>query len=149
MVAIPKAAVPCSRHGVSLGECRIYLARNNAAVKILGWPLLLLLAGCLGSYNRPIQLVSFVGPSYPETARLQKVEGTVIVRYDVTVEGVVHNVRVASAEPPGVFDDAALAAVRRWRYNAPILDGERQPVRNMESRVTFVLGNTEQYDEYE
>ena len=148
MVAIPEAAVPCSRYR-ALGECRIYLTGTIAAVKILGCALLLLLAGCLGSYNRPIQLISCVGPSYPETARLQKVEGIVIVRYDVTVEGVVHNVRVASAEPPGVFDDAALAAVSRWRYNAPILDGERQAVRNMESRVSFVLGNTEQYDEYE
>ncbi|MCZ6642764.1 MAG: energy transducer TonB [Gammaproteobacteria bacterium] len=112
------------------------------------WILLFLLAGCLGSYNRPIQLISFSGPSYPETARQQKVEGFVIVRYDVTVSGVVHNVRVVSAEPPGIFDEAALATIRSWKYKAPILDGEPQPVTNMESRVEFQLGNSEQYDDF-
>ncbi len=109
---------------------------------------LLLLAGCLGTYNRPIQLISFDGPEYPESARLEKVEGFVVVRYDVTVGGVVHNVRVADADPPGIFDEAALAAVGGWRYKAPILDGEPQPVHDIESRVEFELGNTDRYDDF-
>ncbi len=117
-------------------------------MKIIRWLSLLLLAGCLGSYNRPIQLISFDGPRYPETAQLQKVEGFVVLRYDVTVEGVVHNVRVASSEPPGVFDEAALATIRTWKYRAPILDGESQPVRNLESRITFELGDTKKYDDF-
>ena len=117
-------------------------------MKIISWLSLALLAGCLGSYNRPIQLISFAGPSYPEAARLQKIEGFVIVRYDVTVDGIVHNVRVAISEPPGIFDDAALATIRTWKYKAPILDGESQPVRNMESRIIFELGNTERYDDF-
>ncbi len=117
-------------------------------MKVGRWILLLLLAGCLGSYNRPIQLISFSGPSYPEAARQRKVEGFVIVRYDVTVDGVVQNVRVVAAEPAGIFDEAALATLRTWRYKAPILDGEPRPVRNMESRVVFELGNSEQYDDF-
>ena len=112
------------------------------------WISLCLLAGCLGTYNRPIQLVSFEGPSYPEAARTQKIEGFVVVRYDVTVDGVVHNLRVAESVPPGIFDEAALATVGGWRYKAPILDGISQAVRNMESRVAFELGNPDQYDEF-
>ena len=112
------------------------------------WLSVFLLAGCLGTYNRPIQLIAFEGPSYPETARAQKIEGFVVLRYDVTVDGVVHNVRVAESEPPGIFDDSALKTVRGWRYKAPILDGVSQPVRNMESRVVFELGNADQYDDF-
>ena len=137
MVATPKAGVPCSGYEVESGRMKLILGLS-----------LLLLVGCLGSYNRPIQPISFGGEvPYPEAARLQKIEGFVIVRYDVTVEGIVHNVRVAEAVPPGVFDEAAIATVRGWKYKAPILDGVPQPVRDMESRVAFELGNTEQYDD--
>jgi protein TonB len=42
--------------------------------------------------------------------------------------------RVVSANPPGVFDDAALRAIEKWRYQ-PKLDAGR-PV---ESRLRFTF----------
>ena len=39
------------------------------------------------------------------------------------VEGKTQNVRVESSEPPGVFDKAAMSAVRRWRYEPASIDG--------------------------
>ena len=73
--------------------------------------------GCAASQNRPMQLVSGSGPIYPVAAKAERIEGSVVVRYGVSVDGRVINARVESAEPEGIFEDAALTAVRSWRYN--------------------------------
>ena len=106
------------------------------------------LAGCLASQNRPLQLVSGGGPSYPAAARADGVEGFVVIRYDVTVQGRVSNAQVVRAEPPEVFDDAALKAVRSWVFNPPLVDGEPQREVGRESTVTFKLGSGNEYDDY-
>lgn len=43
-------------------------------------------------------------------------EGFVIVSIEVTEEGRVGSVAVLESSPRGVFDDAALAAVKKWQY---------------------------------
>ncbi len=105
-------------------------------------------AGCLGTHNRPIQLISGAGPVYPVEARASGIEGDVVVRYDVASDGRVINARVDSATPPGVFDEAALTAVRAWRYNPKIVDGVPQTVRNILSTVRFRLDDGDVYDAY-
>ncbi len=107
-----------------------------------------LLAGCLGSQNRPLQLVSGAGPTYPTDARSAGIEGEVVVRYDVSAQGQVVNARVDSAEPPGVFDQAALATVRSWKFKAQVKNGEPQTVENILSRVLFRLDDQDAYDGY-
>ena len=109
--------------------------------------MLVSLSAC-AAQNRPLQLISGQGPLYPAVARADGVEGSVTIRYDVTVEGVVTNARVVASTPRGVFDEAALAAVRSWRFNAPMLAGEPQPARNRESTLEFRLGGTDEYDNY-
>lgn len=104
-----------------------------------------LLAGCLGSTNRPLQLLSGAGPIYPAQARADGVEGEVVVRYAVSEEGLVVNPTVVSAEPPGIFDVAALTAVASWRYSAPIHDGLRVAVPEVRSVVRFRLDQTLDY----
>jgi protein TonB len=59
-----------------------------------------------------------VNPQYPPSAAEKGVEGFVEVSFTVTALGLVENAIVTSAEPPGVFERAALAAITRWRYGA-------------------------------
>lgn len=108
----------------------------------------LTLSGCLTNPNRGLQLVGGAGPSYPQAAKEQGIEGEVEVTYDVSVEGQVENARVTSSTPPGVFDDAALAAVRSWRFNPPYVDGVAQRASARRSTVTFKLDAGDQYDHY-
>ena len=103
----------------------------------------LLLASCLGGYNRPMQLVHDIGPKYPPAAKADRIEGEVVVRYDITIDGIVHNVSVVDADPPGVFDQAATSAVQQWRYRAPILDGVPIAVTGVVSTLKFRLGDGE------
>jgi len=106
------------------------------------------LSAC-ASGSRPLQLLSGAGPIYPSEARAAGVEGRVVVAYDVTVDGRVINARVVQAEPPGIFDAAALTAVRSWRFNAPREAGRPVAAFNRESEVRFSLEGTSKYDQYD
>jgi TonB family protein len=59
-----------------------------------------------------------IAPSYPAAAQARGLEGFVTVQFAVTEYGTVENASVAESAPAGVFDQAALAAIRRWRYPA-------------------------------
>ena len=120
-----------------------HLSSPLAILVVLG-----ILAGCAGSQNRPMQLVSGSGPTYPPLAKAERIEGAVVVRYGVSADGRVINARVDSAEPEGVFEDAALAAVRSWRYNPALKDGEPVAVENVVSTVRFELSANDRYRDY-
>ena len=107
-----------------------------------------LAAGCSSNQNRPMQLLSGSGPVYPPLAKAEGVEGQVVVRYGVSLDGRVINARVDSAEPAGVFEEAALTAVRSWRYNPALRDGEPVAVENIVSTVRFRLAGGDDYDDY-
>lgn len=116
-------------------------------LRLAALALLIGAVGCAGG-NRPLQLVSGTGAVYPPTARSAGIEGHVVVRYDVDVEGRVRNARVVSASPPDVFDEAALQAVSRWRFRAPERGGEPQPVSGLESRLEFTLRGGDAYADF-
>jgi TonB family protein len=85
-----------------------------------------------------------VVPQYPEAARAQGIEGRVEVNFTVNSSGAVEAPTVTASSPEGVFDQAALAAVSRWRY-API--AEDAPARNVSEVLTFALeGNADRAD---
>jgi len=105
------------------------------------------LNGC-ASKNRPLQLIKGAGPTYPSDAKSQGVEGEVVVRYDVTTSGVVVNAYVVASSPPHLFDEAALVAVRSWKFNPTQENGEMRSTEGIESKVVFRLQGTQKYDGY-
>ena len=58
-----------------------------------------------------------VEPHYPAKARIHGVEGWVLLQYDINSTGFVENVRVLDAQPLGVFEQEAVLALQRWKYN--------------------------------
>jgi len=54
----------------------------------------------------------------------------------VRSDGTTGDITVVSAEPAGFFEDAALTAVRKWRYDPVIRDG--RPVdQRVRIRIRF------------
>lgn len=63
-------------------------------------------------------------PRYPYQAARRGIEGWVRVSFRVTETGTVEDVVVLESEPPGVFDQAAIKAVYRWRFKPRIVNGK-------------------------
>jgi TonB family protein len=72
---------------------------------------------------REAKLIRRVNPDYPSAARKESITGSVDLEVTVSSEGVVENVSVVQASPPGLFDKSALIAVRKWKYDPRFVDG--------------------------
>lgn len=80
-----------------------------------------------------------VNPQYPARAMQRGIEGWVHLAFTITTAGTTTDIAVVDAEPANVFEDAAIAAVRRYKYK-PKLDGG-QPVERpgVEVMLSFKL----------
>lgn len=68
-------------------------------------------------------------PVYPDQARIEGLEGYVEVEFEVGADGRVTHAQVTLAMPRGEFEQAALAAVRRWRLPPGTASGPRSTRR--------------------
>jgi len=78
-----------------------------------------------GDMVRPVLLVK-VDPSYPQVARRAGLGGRVTVRAVIAPDGSVESVEVFASTNP-LFNEAAVDAVRKWRYRPALMSG--RPVR--------------------
>jgi protein TonB len=81
-------------------------------------------------------LLNKVQPQYPVAARLTHLAGTVRLHAIIGKDGRVRNVEVLSGNP--ILAQAALAAVREWRYRPTELNHEIVEVET-EITVNFIL----------
>jgi protein TonB len=80
--------------------------------------------------------VKDVPPLYPPVAVAARVSGLVVIEAVITKEGAVRDARILRSVP--LLDQAALAAVRQWRYTPTRLNGVPVEVV-MTVTVTFTL----------
>ena len=69
--------------------------------------------------NTVPRLISQPQPAYPQRALEAEREGVVRLRVTIAPDGSVADATVIDARPSGWFENAAIGAVRRWRYEAP------------------------------
>jgi protein TonB len=62
-------------------------------------------------------------PDYPAVARNRGIQGHVILRVDVSATGLPLEVTVTSTSGHAILDEAAIKAVRRWRFNPATQSG--------------------------
>ena len=77
-----------------------------------------------------------VAPVYPPEALTAGVEGIVVLKATIGPTGEVTDVEVRRSVP--LLDEAAMAAVREWRYAPVLVDGDPVPVQLTVS-VDFTL----------
>lgn len=77
----------------------------------------------------PPRLLVGADPVYPPRARARQQEGAVTLEFVVRENGEIADIGVASSHPGEIFVDAALDAVRRWRFSPGTLRGEPVSVR--------------------
>jgi TonB family protein len=80
-----------------------------------------------------------IPPDYPPEALASRTEGWVRIEFTISTNGSVRDAAVIAAEPPGVFDEAALRAISRWRYNPRIVNGIAVERSGVQTEIRFAL----------
>jgi protein TonB len=88
-----------------------------------------------GQIKEPRKLKN-VDPMYPDLARVARVQGVVVLECLISPQGKVTDVKVLSSI--ALLDQAAIDAVRQWRYTPTLLNGVPVPVI-MTVKVNFQL----------
>jgi len=93
-----------------------------------------------GSDRDVIPLVR-INPDYPPRALSRGIEGWVKVQFTITPTGTVKDPIVVDAEPKQMFDEAALKAIARWRYNPRVEGGVAVERVGVQTIIRFQLEN--------
>ena len=72
------------------------------------------------------KLISKVDPVYPEVAKLAGIVGSVVLEITIDKNGAVTEAKMVSGQ--AFFEEAAVDAVRQWRYEPAIIGGVKTPV---------------------
>jgi len=90
----------------------------------------------VGGNIKPPTRLSYADPVYPQIAIAAKIDGMVILEATIDETGVVRDVKVLRSIP--MLDQAAMDAVKRWRYTPTRLNGAAVPIL-LTVTVTFSL----------
>jgi len=66
----------------------------------------------------------YVAPKFPPDASQRGIDGWVDLQFLVNTDGSVGELMIVGAQPVGIFEKAALDAVRHWRYQPLMRDGQ-------------------------
>ena len=92
----------------------------------------------IGPLPQAAKLITKVDPVYPEMARQAQIQGVVKLSAIIDKDGRVANLQVNSGHP--LLVPAAIDAVKQWRYQPTLLNGEPVEVRT-DLDVNFALVN--------
>ena len=79
-----------------------------------------------------------IAPVYPRRAKQARIEGWVTMEVIIRPDGSVSDAKVMESAPPRLFDEAALAAMQRWKFRPKIVDGTPVAQRAKQT-IEFVL----------
>lgn len=95
-------------------------------------------SGPVSVANLNTNLLSGAPPAYPMGARRKREQGTVVLRLVIGEDGRVVDVTVQRSSGFAALDQAAVGAVRKWRWSPTIRDGRAIPITGL-VQIPFVL----------
>lgn len=110
----------------------VFNGRSGPSVKVESSRAMTISAGVAGGL-----LIQKTAPVYPQIAKEARVSGTVVIQATISKTGSIKNLRAVNG--PTMLRQAAIDAVKGWRYRPYLLDGEPVEVETTVS-VTFNLG---------
>ncbi|WED24307.1 energy transducer TonB [Vibrio sp. JC009] len=78
-----------------------------------------------------------IEPVYPRKALQRAIEGYVLLTFDIGKTGRPENIKVTQAQPAGIFNRAAIRALKRWRYQPVMVNGSVQTVTGQQIKLEF------------
>ena len=92
-----------------------------------------------GGVDRDVVPLVRINPDYPQRALSRGLEGWVQVQFTISETGAVIDPIVVDSSPKGIFDDAAIKAVSRWRYNPKVEGGVALQRVGVQTIIRFTL----------
>ncbi len=77
-------------------------------------------------------------PVYPVAARRKNIEGDVVVQIEISADGLCATASVATSSGSTLLDDAALVAVKQWKFRPATKDG-KAVASSQKIRFVFTL----------
>jgi TonB family protein len=87
--------------------------------------------------TRDVKAIRRPPPRFPVDAQLRGISGWVKLKYTVAANGTTKDIVVTAAEPPGVFDAAAVESAQRFVYEPRLENGVAMDRPNVETEITF------------
>lgn len=78
-------------------------------------------------------------PRYPKRALKRKVEGYVVLRFNINEQGKPTNIQVVEASPKRYFEREAKRALKEWKYQPEKLDGVIVAMSSQVVKLEFKL----------
>lgn len=107
--AQPQQALPAAASGDALPQFILPVDRYFSAREV----------DVRAVQNNEVELV------YPQPAYDRRIEGKLTLRIFINEQGGIDRVTVLEATPPGIFEEATLAAARALRFAPALIDGRR------------------------
>lgn len=126
---VPKEAPPVEPPAVELASS----ATPGVPVTVVTTPSLPPFVGPV-SQATEAKLIRRVEPVYPPQARIQRLEGSVVLDATIGRDGTVRSTKIVSG--PVALAESAVTAVRSWRYHPATLNGNPTEVL---TRITVVF----------
>jgi periplasmic protein TonB len=90
--------------------------------------------------DRDIVPLVRINPDYPPRALSRGLQGWVVVQFTITATGTVKDPKVVNSSNE-IFNDAALKAIARWRYNPKVEEGVAVERVGVQTKLVFQLEN--------
>lgn len=87
--------------------------------------------------------IATVSPSYPAEAERQNIEGWVLISLTVSAEGEVLDPYVEDADPPDIFNESALEAIRQFTFRPQMVDDQPVEVSGVQYLFRYNLDDSE------
>lgn len=95
----------------------------------------------IGSVDSDVIPLVRIQPAYPERAKERGIEGWVEIEFTISPRGTVENPQVLAYHPSSIFNNSALRAIKRWKYNPKIVNGKPVPRTGVKVHLDFTLEN--------
>jgi protein TonB len=89
-----------------------------------------------GLFDGDIIPLQRIAPQYPREAARARINGWVQLEVLVNADGTVRSAKVVEAQPKGLFEATAVAAVMRWKFKPKIVNGQPVAQRGLQ-RIDF------------
>ncbi|MBC3766034.1 M56 family metallopeptidase [Neptunicella marina] len=84
--------------------------------------------------------VKRIEPLYPPEAIEQKLNGSVVLRFDIEADGSTSNIEIVKSQPENTFDKNSVAALKQWIYKPRIVGGVAQKQSGLLVQLDYLLG---------